>query len=292
MGKFLKGLGKLLLWLLILALILLFAVYLGQGYLVYPGRALYRGESPEWQARVANVSAQGYEPMQLDPEEGATDDAALTIRGLWAQAPGQGAAALLWLHDRHESVTEISHQLKPLRDLKVHVFAMEFRGFGQSRGSPAEEGIVSDAAKVYDYLRNERDDVLPDRIYAGGWGLGGSVAMALAGRRPLAGVIAFEPIPSLAEVLAEQIPFVPLRHVLRDSYDARALLQRGDCPVFAVYAGADPPSVKRALAVEERGAGRVRLRGVTEATADSLLSRALQQGVMEEIDSFLADPRR
>lgn len=288
MAKFFKGLGKVLLWTIFLFILVLLGLHLGQGYFVYPGRALYRGESPEWQARIANVRVSGFEPVQLSQDEGAMD-----IRGLWRQGPEIGAPAILWFHDRHESITEIGHQLKPLEALKCHIFAMEYRGYGQSPGDPSQAALVADAERVFDYMVGARDDVNADAVFAAGWGMGATLAVDLAGRRPVKAVLAFSPFTNIEDVFKRQLPFVPAGLVLRDSWDAASLLRRGTCPVFVVYGteSKTPTPAASSRAWKDYAPDRVTLRPVANADEDTLL-RLAGEDFWYDVDEFLDEATR
>jgi pimeloyl-ACP methyl ester carboxylesterase len=287
MADFLRSLGKILLWALVLFLLVLLGLYLGQGYFVYPGRALYRGESPEWQARTANVHVSGFTPVQFSQEEGAVE-----IRGLWRPTHEGSAPLMLWFHDRDESVTEILHQLRPLQDLEIHIYAMEYRGYGQSAGNPSQKDLVADAERAFDDLVGGRADVWANAVYAGGWGLGAALAVDLAGRRPIRAVVAFAPFSNIEDVFSRQLPYMPSHLVLRDSWDAKALLQRGTCPVYVVYGTESKiPPAEQSRAWKIWGDSRVTLRPVEGASEEDLLRKA-GPGLYEDIGDFLIDAGR
>lgn len=68
-----------------------------------------------------------------------------------------------------------------LRDeLKYDVFALDYRGFGDSTGEPMEEGLVRDARYLYDWLHNANNGTR--KIYIWGQSLGSAVACQLAAR--------------------------------------------------------------------------------------------------------------
>lgn len=65
-------------------------------------------------------------------------------------------------------------------ELKYDVFALDYRGFGDSTGEPTEEGLVRDARYLYDWLHNISNG--QRKIYIWGQSLGSAVACQLAAR--------------------------------------------------------------------------------------------------------------
>ena len=67
-------------------------------------------------------------------------------------------------------------------------FAFDYRGYGESGGTPTEPGLYRDAEAAYRYLR-DRLGVPPERIVIFGHSLGSAVAVELATREPAAGLV-------------------------------------------------------------------------------------------------------
>ncbi|PYH92334.1 abhydrolase domain-containing protein [Aspergillus ellipticus CBS 707.79] len=102
----------------------------------------------------------------------------------------------------------------------VHVFAIDYRGFGLSTGSPTEEGLITDGVSLINYLTSGPLHIPPSRIVIMGQSLGTAVSAAVAERfafgssdptaiqpalkdpEPFAGVIllaSFSNVPSLID---------------------------------------------------------------------------------------------
>uniref|UniRef100_M4ANS2 Lysophosphatidylserine lipase ABHD12 n=1 Tax=Xiphophorus maculatus TaxID=8083 RepID=M4ANS2_XIPMA len=69
---------------------------------------------------------------------------------------------------------------KVLSSLGYHVVTFDYRGWGDSDGSPSERGMTSDALFVYDWLRQRMEKTLP--LYIWGHSLGTGVATNLVRR--------------------------------------------------------------------------------------------------------------
>src|SRR5690349_3660237 len=173
MQKFLKQLRTLLVWLLILAVIAGVIFYLAQDLIAFPGRGLYTANAGEWHARVAALGSQGFLSVEIPGPGGAT------INGIWAKSGPSAGPAILWLHSREQTTTEINQDLKPLTQAGLHVFAMEFRGFGVSKGETSEANLLADGAAAIEWLLKQ-DNVAGGRVFVGGVGLGANLAMKIA----------------------------------------------------------------------------------------------------------------
>ena len=132
----------------------------------------------------------------------------------------------------------------------------DYRGYGASGGKPSESALSSDALRWYDYAANVLHAKL---IFVFGRSLGSGVAVALAARRPLAGVILSTPYDSLVAVAQRYYPYLPLRWLLRHRFDSIALAPRLETPLLCLIAGRDdviPPEHAERLYDAWRGPKR------------------------------------
>jgi pimeloyl-ACP methyl ester carboxylesterase len=123
----------------------------------------------------------------------------------------------------------------------------DYRGYGSSAGSPSETGLVADALNWYDHAVRELG---PVRVFAFGRSLGSGVAVALAARRTLAGVILVTPYDSLLAVARRHYPFLPVAWLLKHRFDSIALAPALEVPMLCLIAGKDeliPPELAERL---------------------------------------------
>jgi pimeloyl-ACP methyl ester carboxylesterase len=115
---------------------------------------------------------------------------------------------------------------------------LDYRGYGQSEGSPSEAALVADALALYDHAL-----ALPGanraRIYAFGRSLGSGVAAALAAERPLAGVILATPFDSLAAVAKRYYWYLPVDWMLKHRFDSIERAPRLVAPLLCLIAERD-----------------------------------------------------
>ena len=118
----------------------------------------------------------------------------------------------------------------------------DYRGYGASQGAPSEKNLVADALAWHQYAVR---DLRAGRIFAFGRSLGSGVAVALAARRPLTGVILVTPYDSLAAVAAHYYPYLPVKWMLRHRFDSIALAPRLELALLCMIAQRDevvPPA--------------------------------------------------
>ena len=91
---------------------------------------------------------------------------------------------------------------------KIHVLAFDYRGFGNSTGSPSEKGLIVDALAIVDWVMNVAG-IPPSRIVIFGQSMGTAVAIAvskhLATQNPpivLAGTILVAPFVDVATLVS------------------------------------------------------------------------------------------
>ncbi len=74
---------------------------------------------------------------------------------------------------------------------------VDYRGFGKSEGKANSDNILRDADAVYDFVSKYH---APHKIVVWGESLGGSPALHVAARRPVAGLILLSTFTSLHSV--------------------------------------------------------------------------------------------
>lgn len=118
-------------------------------------------------------------------------------------------STLLFLHGNAGNIGDRLGKLAFFFQMGVNVFIFDYRGYGKSQGNPTENGIYKDAVAAYEYLLTRSKDVDPKNIVAYGASLGGVVAIDLATKRELSGVIVDSAFTSARDMAKEIYPFLP-----------------------------------------------------------------------------------
>ena len=114
---------------------------------------------------------------------------------------------LLYLHGNYEDLGSIGEYMPGFINAGYAVFAIDYRGYGLSGGSPREANTVADVQLAYDYLRTKLH-VPADRIVIFGYSLGGGPGVELALHQPVAGLVLQGAFVSAYRVMTH-IPLFP-----------------------------------------------------------------------------------
>ena len=127
-----------------------------------------------------------------------------------------------------------------LPERNVNLFMFDYRGFGESEGTPSPQGLCDDTQSAIDYVR-QRDDVDSQRLVLLGQSLGGNNVLAAAGRGDRSGiraVILDSTFLSYSAIASHKIPGSGA--LLDDSYSAdRYISTISPIPALLIHGTAD-----------------------------------------------------
>ena len=126
--------------------------------------------------------------------------------------------------------------------LGVNVFIFDYRGYGNSEGSPSEQGIYRDARAALAYLQNRPEPAsqsTPGQIVYFGRSLGAAVAIELAGDQPPAGLVLVAPFASLGDMARIAYPYLPLNWLLGSRYNSVDRISQVHQPVLIMHGDQD-----------------------------------------------------
>ena len=103
--------------------------------------------------------------------------------------------------------------------LACNVLLVNYRGYGQSQGVPAETDMVADCIELFDRFCKQQQ-IAPSSVYLMGRSLGSGVAVQVAAARPqAAGVILVTPYEDIPTIARFQYPWLlPLSKVIRHPF--------------------------------------------------------------------------
>jgi fermentation-respiration switch protein FrsA (DUF1100 family) len=175
---------------------------------------------------------------------------------------GEKAPGLLWFYGNMETVGALAPIIRDLRPAGMGLLILDYRGYGQSGGTPTEAGLYRDAEAAWAYLAG-REDIDSSSIAVYGRSLGSAVALYLAVNRPVRAVVLDSPLSNAREMAAHHYRFVP-QFVLRLSLDNLAHAERLEAPLLIFHGSADrivPFSMGQAVAAAGRAREFIMLEG-------------------------------
>ena len=159
----------------------------------------------------------GYEPVRFGPDVSGASQ----LTGWWV--PAEGARwTMLYLHGADGNLGNTVDAVAALHRAGIAVFAIDYRGYGQSaKARPSEAGWLQDAGAALDYLTATRH-LSPGTVVVYGQGLGGNLAAELGAQHAsLAGVVLDRPSAEGAGVIFAdpRSRMVPARWLVGDRWD-------------------------------------------------------------------------
>ena len=179
------------------------------------------------------------------------------LRG-WYLPPALGpgpAAGLLWFYGNMETVTGLAPIVRWLRPPDVALLILDYRGYGESAGSPSEQGLYADADAAWAYLTS-RPDVDPSRIAVYGRSVGSVPALYVATTQPVRAVVLESPFSSAVDMARVHYRFLP-SFIVRLSMDNLERAGRLTAPLLVLHGTEDNIALPRmGRAVAEAGHAR------------------------------------
>lgn len=161
----------------------------------------------------------------------ASDGVALSA---WFIPSEESRGTVLFCHGNAGNISDRLDSLLIFNRLGLDVLIFDYRGYGESQGTPDEAGTYRDAEAAWRYLLETRG-VDPSRIIVFGRSLGGAVAAWLAERHDPAMLILESSFVSLADIGGRVYPFLPIGLILRHRYETAAYLAGVSSPVLVVH---------------------------------------------------------
>lgn len=157
--------------------------------------------------------------------------------------PGRSNVTLLWFHGNSGN---ISHRLDNIHILNqrlgVGVFIIDYRGYGLSEGKPSEKGLYMDAEAALDYLKADLGLDPEHDVVLMGRSLGAGVAVEMATRHRVRGVMlesGFTSIREMAETSGSKLPIALVLLVFEARYDSISKIGRVESPVMVLHGDRD-----------------------------------------------------
>lgn len=155
----------------------------------------------------------------------------------WYLPPSDGRPVIVYFHGNGGHIGYRARRLYRFAQEGFGVLMLEYRGFGDNPGVPTEAGLRADATAALDFLA--RCGVGPDRLVLYGESLGSGVAVGLAAKRDVAGVILEAPFTSVAEVAQYHYSFVPASLLVRDRFDSLSRIGDVKAPILILHGEQD-----------------------------------------------------
>ena len=194
------------------------AAWLGQRKLIYPAPV---GTQP---------IPDGYERVLLQTSDG------LMLEAAWRDGlPDR--PVIVFFHGNGDRLSGAAAAVAPLARAGFSVLLPEYRGYSGNPGSPTEEGLYRDGDAAIAWLRER--GIAAERIVPVGNSLGSGVAARMAVTHGLERLALVSPFASLPDAASARLRFVPVRLLMKDRYDNRAMLAGYDGSALILHGSRD-----------------------------------------------------
>lgn len=160
----------------------------------------------------------------------------------WYRPAAPRRATIVYLHGNGGHIGYRGERVRPFIDAGFGVLLVEYRGYGGNPGRPSEQGLMADARAALAFLDTAGVSQTATVLY--GESLGSTVAVAIAAEQaaagqPVAALVLEAPLSSVSDVAAHHYPWVPVRWLLKDRFEAVARISSVGAPVLIIHGEAD-----------------------------------------------------
>jgi dipeptidyl aminopeptidase/acylaminoacyl peptidase len=145
--------------------------------------------------------------------------------------------AVLYFGGRSEEVSWVARDAGKLFP-GMTVLAMNYRGYGDSHGDPAETHMVEDGCTLFDWLA-ARGPVDAARIAIVGRSLGSGVAVQVAKERAAHSVVLITPYDSILAIAKRRFRAMPIEYILRHRFESIKYAPSLTAPTYVLRAESD-----------------------------------------------------
>lgn len=157
----------------------------------------------------------------------------------WLMTPNRPGKhpGVLYFGGRSEEVSWVVRDAGKLFP-NMTVLAVNYRGYGESHGDPAEIHMVEDGCTLFDWLAGH-GHVDSQRIGLVGRSLGSGVAIQVARQRPVHAVVLITPYDSVLAIAKRRFRAMPVEYVLRHRFESIKYAPSLRAPTYVLRAEND-----------------------------------------------------
>jgi len=187
-----------------------------------------------------DAAGMAYETVRLNTDDGET------LHGWWVPAgdvsretSGESPMrTLLFFHGNAGNISGRLQSVQQFHRLGLNVLIVDYRGYGESTGTPSEQGLYRDAETCWRHLTEARG-IAPDSIVVFGRSMGGGPATWLATKHRPGALILESVFTNVPDVGAHHYPFLPVRAMATNQFDNEARVAEVDVPTLHIHSRGD-----------------------------------------------------
>jgi uncharacterized protein len=155
----------------------------------------------------------------------------------WYLPPRPHRPVIAYFHGNGGHIGYRAERLRRFAREGYGALLAEYRGYAGNPSTPREAGLYADGAAALDFLM--REGIGASNIVLWGESLGSGIAVYLAAKREVGGVILEAPFTSVAAAAQRHYPFVPAALLVRDRFDSLSRIGRVSAPLLVLHGERD-----------------------------------------------------
>eukprot|EP00300_Choanocystis_sp_HF-7_P013421 c18290_g1_i1.p1 GENE.c18290_g1_i1~~c18290_g1_i1.p1 ORF type:complete len:294 (-),score=40.58 c18290_g1_i1:219-1061(-) len=178
------------------------ALLIGAPFMVFAFFLIKHQESILYIPKIQNIHKLADNPRGMrNPKEAnieytdvsytSSDGTKISAWFMPALEASHSAPTLLFCHENAGNMgLRMQEYILMLRHLKTNIFAFDYRGYGDSEGTPSQEGLITDTEGAMRQLRvlADKGEIDPAKVILFGRSLGGAVVIHLAASQRFHGI--------------------------------------------------------------------------------------------------------
>ena len=152
----------------------------------------------------------------------------------WFIPHPQAKKTVLFFHGNGGNISHRGDSLYIFHKLKLNVFIIDYVGYGESEGSPSEQGLYQSADAAWQYLISTKN-MKANHIIIFGRSLGGAVAVDLASQVKAGGLIIESTFSSVRDLVDIAFPILSPFIYLRYSFDSFSKIKNISVPTLVIH---------------------------------------------------------
>lgn len=183
-----------------------------------------------WKAQPSLKNLGGiYSEVQTQTED------QLTLTHWYAR---RGLPYIVVLHGNAGNIEGRGYKFNFLVDQGYSVLLVSYRGYGGNPGQPTEKDLISDSSLALEWLFR-KEGISSKEVVLLGESLGSGVAVALAVKYPVRGLIFDGAYSSISDVGQSVYPLLPVRWLLKDTWNSKDRIQKVRSPTLFIHSRKD-----------------------------------------------------
>lgn len=151
----------------------------------------------------------------------------------WSMSASAKMPTIVYLHGNAGNLGSRHEVFNAYHAAGFGVFALEWRGYGDSTGEPSEEGFYEDARTALRYLHQQ--GIRQEQVILYGESIGTGAAVQMATEIDAKGLVLEAPFTSLWQRAAEIYWYLPVKYLVLDRYDSLSKIKQVTEPLLIFH---------------------------------------------------------